>query len=362
MVIGASAAGLATAACLRRLGQDHVLLEGGRSVGAAWRTHYERLHLHTNKGSSALPFVPFGRGVPRYASRTEVVDYLERYAAETGVAPRFNQTVTHVHRDADAWVTRTDLQTYRSRNVVVATGMARQPVVPDWSGGETYPGEVLHSSAYRNGTPWFGQRVLVVGFGNSAGEIAIDLHEHGASPTLAVRSAVNVIPRELLGIPILLIGSVLSVLPPRVADALGAPLVAASVGDLRRLGLRKLPYGPIQQIHRDRHIPLIDIGTIAHVRAGHIAVRGGVTALTATGARFDDGTEEPYDAIVAATDPRSRTSSTRRTRSTTPERRGRADARPHPVCTSAGSTCPRSACSSRSASKRSGSAGRSPDR
>lgn len=80
---------------------------------------------------------------------------------------------------------------------------------------------MLHSSAYRNGEPWRGRRVLVVGFGSSAGEIAIDLHEPGAIPTLAVRSAVNVIPRELAGISIVLIGSVLSVLPP-VADALGA--------------------------------------------------------------------------------------------------------------------------------------------
>ena len=301
MIIGASAAGLATAACLKRLGREHVLLERSSSAGAAWRGHYDRLHLHTNKGASHLPFVPFGRSVPRYPSRTEVVDYLQQYAGTVGLSPRYDQAVTRLHRVDDVWITQTATATYRSRDVVVATGMTRTPFVPDWPGRDDHAGEVLHSSVYRNGQPWFGRRVLVVGFGNSAGEIALDLHEHGARPTLAVRSAVNVIPRELVGIPILLIASVLDLLPPRVADALGAPFSRLAVGDVDELGLRRLPYGPMEQIRRDRHVPLIDIGTIAAIRAGHVSVRGGVVALTPEGARFADGTEEAYDAIVAAT-------------------------------------------------------------
>jgi indole-3-pyruvate monooxygenase len=86
---------------------------------------------------------------------------------------------------------------------------------------------------------------LVVGFGNSGGEIAIDLWEHGARPSLAVRSPVNVIPRDLLGIPILAIGILQSKLPPRWADALNAPHLRVVMGDLTRYGLRKLPQGPI---------------------------------------------------------------------------------------------------------------------
>lgn len=63
----------------------------------------------------------------------------------------------------------------------------------------------------------------------------------------------------------------------------------------------KLGYGPIEQTPRDGHVLLIDVGTIAHLRAGHIAVRSGVAALTTTGVRFDDGIEEAYDAVVAGT-------------------------------------------------------------
>jgi hypothetical protein len=173
--------------------------------------------------------------------------------------------------------------------------------MPAWQGRESYRGELLHSSRYTSGAAFGGRRVLVVGFGNSAGEIAIDLHEHGAEPTLAVRSPVNVIPRELAGISILAVGAVFRPLPPRLADWLSWPLLRLSVGDIEKLGLRKLPYGPSEQIRRDGHIPLIDIGTIALIRAGHIAVRPGVEAFTPSGVRFEGGGEEAFDAVVAAT-------------------------------------------------------------
>ena len=126
--------------------------------------------------------------------------------------------------------------------MVVATGYTRVPLQPTWPGLETFRGDVLHSSRYRNGEPWRGKRVLVVGLGNSGGEIAIDLDEHGAHPTLAVRSPVSVIPRQLLGLPILAVAALFRRFPPKVGDAMAAPLLALAVGDIRKLGLRRRPY------------------------------------------------------------------------------------------------------------------------
>ena len=117
----------------------------------------------------------------------------------------------------------------------------------------------MHSAEYRNGAPYTDQDVLVVGFGNSGGEIAIDLVEHGARARLSVRSPVNVIPRELFGIPILAVGKLQRRLPPRIADAINAPLLRAVIGDLTAYGLRKLPYGPSTQIRVHCRIPLIGI-------------------------------------------------------------------------------------------------------
>jgi cation diffusion facilitator CzcD-associated flavoprotein CzcO len=306
VVVGASAAGLAVSACLKRVGVPHVLLDQAPAVGAAWRAHYARLHLHTPRGASSLPGLDFPPDVPRYASRLQVVAYLERYVEALGLAPRLGQRVRAVRREGEGWVTETDLGRFTSGHVVIATGLTRVPFVPSWPGRMDYRGEVVHSAAYGDGERFRGQRVLVVGFGNSAGEIALDLHERGARPTLAVRGAVNVIPRDLLGLPILAVAALFRPLPPRLADLLSAPLTRAAVGDLESLGLKRLPYGPLEQIARDRHIPLLDIGTIAAIRAGRVAVRPGVECFTATGVRFDDGREEDFGAVVAATGYRAR--------------------------------------------------------
>lgn len=142
---------------------------------------------------------------------------------------------------------------------------------------------------------------MVVGFGNSGGEIAIDLYEHGAKPSLAVRHAVNVIPRELAGIPILAIGIVQNKLPTWLADAINAPILRAVIGDITKYGLRKLPYGPATQIRKDRRIPLIDVGTMELIRGGQIKIYPGVDEFSENRIRFRDGKAAEFDAVILAT-------------------------------------------------------------
>ena len=129
-----------------------------------------------------------------------------------------------------------------------------------------------------------------------------DLVERGARAHLAVRSAVNVIPRDLFGlVPILDVGIALRHIPVRLADALAWPLVRLAIGDITRVGLRKLPYGPIAQIRRKHRIPLLDIGTMEHIRAGRIALHGNVARFTEDGVVFEDGSDAAFDAVVLAT-------------------------------------------------------------
>jgi indole-3-pyruvate monooxygenase len=206
-----------------------------------------------------------------------------------------------VRRDGGGWITRSERGAYRSRNVVVATGYTRAPNRPTWPGLGDFGGRVLHSSEYANGAAWDGKSVLVVGFGNSGGEIAIDLAEHGARPILSVRSPVNVVPRDFLGLPILAWGIALSVLPLRVADAVAALVSRLACGRLEPLGLARLPYGPMTQIRRHHRIPLLDIGTLARIRRKEIEVVPGVEAFVPGGARFAGGVERAFDAVVLAT-------------------------------------------------------------
>lgn len=302
LIIGASASGLATAAALTAARRPFEVLEATDVVGTAWRHHYDRLHLHTPKSASSLPGLAMPSTWPRYPSRDQVVDYLEAYRAHHGIEPHYGQEVNRLERVDGCWSATTATRTWSAPNVVVATGATRRPVRPTWPGMEAYAGEILHSSEYVNGEPWRGRSVLVVGFGNSACEQAIDLVEHGVATHMSVRGEVNVVPRDMFGlVPILQIGAVMRHLPPKVADMLAAPLVRFTIGDITKVGLRKLPYGPNAQIAYDRHIPLLDIGTMDHIKAGRITVHGGVTRLTESGVVFDDGTNLDIDAVVLGT-------------------------------------------------------------
>jgi cation diffusion facilitator CzcD-associated flavoprotein CzcO len=278
-----------------------LILEQSDQVGAAWHRHYARLHLHTAKAYSALPFVPFPKVYPRYPSRSQVIRYLERYAQHFQLEIRFRQQVIAAHHTNNLWEVETQDTRYQTSNLVVATGYSREPYLPTWPGQTSFRGACLHSSRYRNGEPFRNQKVLVVGFGNSGGEIAMDLWEHGAQPNLSVRSPVNVIPREMFGIPILALGIVQRKLPPRVADALNAPLLRAVVGDLTHYGLRQAPQGPLAQIHGDARIPLIDVGTIALIKRGQITVYPGIERFTDDGVVFTDGQHRLFDAVILAT-------------------------------------------------------------
>lgn len=140
---------------------------------------------------------------------------------------------------------------------------------------------------------------MVVGFGNSACEIAIDLYEQGAMPSMSVRSPVNILPRDILGIPILQLSLLMSPVAPRLADTINGPLLRFLVGDITKLGLKKMHCGPLEQIHKYGTIPLLDIETIKHIRQGHIKIFDGISHIDGNTVHFVDGKKEKFDAIVA---------------------------------------------------------------
>src|SRR4249920_1788666 len=90
LIIGASAAGLASASCLQKQGIEYIIIEKAARVATPWHSHYERLHLHTSKGLSNLPYKRFDKAIPRYPARQQVVDYFEDYQKEFNINPVFN--------------------------------------------------------------------------------------------------------------------------------------------------------------------------------------------------------------------------------------------------------------------------------
>jgi indole-3-pyruvate monooxygenase len=299
MIVGASFSGLASAACLQKRGLEYIIIEKTNSIGTPWRNHYQRLHLHTNKRISNLPYKKFGATVPRYPSRQQVIDYIDDYQKDLGIDPVFNTEATRIKKRSGDWLTETNNGVFKSKYVIIATGAFTKPKPVHFKGMETFPGRILHSYDYKTGSDFKGQKVLVVGFGNSACEIAIDLYEQGAKPSMAVRSPVNVISRDVLGIPVLELSLVMRSLPPKLADTINAPLLKLLVGDITKLGLKKLPYGPLEQIQKTASIPVLDIGTIKHIRDGHIRIHDDINYIESRSVHFVDGKEEEFDAIVA---------------------------------------------------------------
>ena len=300
LIIGASVSGLASASTLQKRNIEYLIIEKESQVATPWRNHYERLHLHTTKGLSNLPFKKFDRGVSRYPSRQQVVDYLVDYQRAFSINPVFNTEATSIKKQDDCWITETNNGSYKSRYVIIATGPFGKPKPVYFKGMESFPGKILHSYAYKTGKDFKDQEVLVVGFGNSACEIAIDLFEQGAEPSMSVRSAVNVVPRDLLGIPILKLSLLLSHFPPRIADAINAPIMRLRFGDITTLGLKKMPYGAFQQIQNDGNIPVLDIGTLKHIRRGHIRIFNDIDFIEGKTIHFADGKKQNFDSIIAA--------------------------------------------------------------
>ena len=122
---------------------------------------------------------------PTYPSRAQVVEYLESYATHFSIQPVFNTTAHKMGRNGSQWIVDTDQAPVSAPAVVIATGWADFPYRPFWPGSDTFRGNFIHSSEYRNTSPYIGKRVLVVGFGNSGGEIALDLANARIDTTLA---------------------------------------------------------------------------------------------------------------------------------------------------------------------------------
>jgi cation diffusion facilitator CzcD-associated flavoprotein CzcO len=278
------------------------VLERARHVGASWLDHYQRLHLHTVKELSSLPGLPFPASAPRYVPRAQVVDYLAAYAAHHGIRPQFGEQAAEIVRDGSGWRTVCSSgRQFVSKTVVVATGANHTPVLPAFEGQADFGGRCLHSRDYREASPFAGQRVLVVGMGNTGAEIALDLAEHGVQASLSVRSPVNIVHRDVLGRPTQRTAMALARLPPRWGDAAGRLLRDLTVGDLRRWGIATPAESPLRQLREHGKTPVIDVGTLKRIKSGEILVFPGIERFTPGGVRFTDGREAAFDAVIFAT-------------------------------------------------------------
>lgn len=302
-VIGGGPGGLAAAAALRARGVRAVVVEKSDEVGASWRRHYDRLHLHTTRRLSALPGLAMPRRFGRWVARENVVRYLEKYAEFHGLEIVTGVEVTRIEREADGgWTLHASGgRVLTAGAVVVATGFNHTPVLPDRPGLDGYTGRLLHAADYRNPQPYAGQDVLVVGVGNTGAEIAVDLAEGGAARVrLAVRTAPHIVRRSTAGWPAQRTGILVRRLPVRLVDRLCVPVAKASVPDLSAYGLPRPGPGLYSRV-KEGAIPVQDVGLIEAVRAGRVEPVAAVEAFDGAEVVLADGSRITPDAVVAAT-------------------------------------------------------------
>jgi putative flavoprotein involved in K+ transport len=273
VIVGGGQAGLATAQVARALGLRPLILDASPSAGGSWPNYYDSLTLFSPARFSSLPGMPFPGDPDRYPRRDEVVAYLDAYARHLDVEIRHSHRVDRVvRRDGGFLVSTADGTTVGTPWVVAASGGFGTPYRPDLPGLDTFPGTVVHSSEYRNPEPFAGRRVVVVGGGNSAVQIAAELAEV-ADVTITTRGPLRWQRQRILG--------------------------RDFHWWLDRTGLDTSPLGPT--LVRGA-VPVIDDGHYrAAVKAGRPRHRPLFTRVDGDRLLWTDGTRERVDALVLAT-------------------------------------------------------------
>ncbi|TDE33937.1 NAD(P)-binding domain-containing protein [Actinomadura sp. 6K520] len=201
LIVGGGQAGLATARIARALGLTPLVLEAADRPAGSWPHYYDSLTLFSPARRSALPGVPFPGDPDRYPARDEVVAYLTGYAARLDADIRTGHRVERITRTGDEagfQAVTADGDVFTAPLVIAATGAFSRPYRPAPPGLDSFAGTVLHSSDYRRPEPFTGRRVVIVGGGNSAVQIAIELAEV-ADVTLATRHPLRFMPQRIAG-------------------------------------------------------------------------------------------------------------------------------------------------------------------
>ncbi|MFZ4191963.1 flavin-containing monooxygenase [Streptomyces pseudogriseolus] len=270
-VIGGGQSGLATAHALLR----PVVLEASERAAGSWPRYYDSLTLFSPARYSSLPGMPFpGTDRDRYPHRDEVVAYLTAYADRLDADIRTGCRVSAVLRTSDGFEVETEGGGRLSaRAVVAASGSFGRPHRPVLPGLEEFTGQVLHAADYRSPAPFTGRRVVVVGAGNSAVQIAAELAQT-ARVTLATRAPVKCAAQRVLGRDL--------------------------HWWLTRTGLDTAPLGRL--LSRPPAQPVLDDGRYrAALAAGRPQRRPLFTGADGIKLVWQDGRREEADAIVLAT-------------------------------------------------------------
>jgi putative flavoprotein involved in K+ transport len=303
VVIGAGPSGLAVARELdHRHGIKTLVIERAAAPAISWRTRYDNFRLNTSGFLSHLP----GQRIPlkagRWPAKEDMVGYFDNYVRRQNITLKLGCEVNRVERAGIGWQLNTSSGTIRTRAIVLATGNYRTPTIPPWPGLSHFNGELVHSGNFSNAWPFRDRDVLVVGAGNSAADIAVQLTNHGARRIwLAVRTPPHLVRRALGGFPSDIFLELFARVPASKID----PLIELSKrlmwGDLSGYGFHQPPLGLKATVEQRGRIPTLADELIDAVRAGRVEVVAAVEAVEPDRVILADGKSVAPEVIIAAT-------------------------------------------------------------
>lgn len=313
-LIGAGLSGLAAAHALKSAGIGFVCLEQAPDVGGIWRRPgagergpgYLSLHLNTAKQLTGYADHPMPASYPLFPRHSDVAAYLRSFAEWAGLLDHIElaTTVESVRQEEDGgWtvVSRDAHGTVTTRGftqVIIASGHNSEPSLPaPPRGSETFTGTILHALDYRDGSDFAGQRVVVVGLGASAVDIAADLSRHARQTVLSVRRGLHVLPKQLFGMAL-----------DEIADA--PWWTAMDLDEQRRFVEQALlvargklaDYGLPEPDHPIfASAVTISDEILSRIRHGAVTPKPAIDFLDGDRVVFTDGTSVRADAIVQCT-------------------------------------------------------------
>lgn len=303
VVVGAGPSGLAVARELEhKHGVETIVVDRAAAPAFSWRTRYDNFRLNTTGFLSHLP----GQRIPltagRWPTRDDMVRYFDDYVARQHIKLELGCAVNEVVRAAGGWLLETSSGAIPTRAVILATGNYRTPTIPPWPGLSQFTGEVLHSGDFTNAWPFRNRDVLVVGAGNSAADIAVQLANNGARRIwLAVRTPPHLVRRAIGPLPSDILLELFAWVPAKAVD----PIIGLSErlmwGDLSPYGFGRPPAGLKATVEQTGRIPTLADELVAAVRAGRVEVVPAVEAVEADRVILADGSGPSPQVIIAAT-------------------------------------------------------------
>lgn len=335
LIIGGGQGGIMLGARLKQLGVPTVIVERNAKAGDSWRNRYRSLVLHDPVWYDHLPYLPFPSNWPVFTPKDKMGDWLEMYVKVMELSYSGGTECLSARFDEQAKRWTVELLrdgvpvTLRPTQLVFATGAYGPPKVLNLPGQETFAGEIIHSSQYRDGAAFAGRKVAVIGAASSAHDVAVDLWEAGAEVTLIQRSPTTVVRSETLmemafdiyseeaverGIDVeradmIAAATPFALLPP-IQKALYDRIRERDADFYEKLAAKGflLDFGPddtglMMKAYRTGSGYYIDVGASQLIIDGEIRVKSGVEIdlLTREGIRFTDGSEIEADAIIQST-------------------------------------------------------------